>query len=638
MTNQARPRGAVPALVLACVLAGGSALAATGRVRGQVTDPEGRPIEGVAVTAAATRAVTDAGGLYSLEGVETGRRVSVAFAKPGYATTWGVALLPAHADADGDSIPDERDRCPRSDLRPAVTIDGCDTGLGNRMRDGCTAMDVFLDCAEDLRRPSHLASCLADPRFIHRVDHVTSRNLRRAMSCVQAASLPLDELDHRPALVTPEATLHRTLLPVGAAVTLDAASGGTVEHLGFKVTFAPGSIGASGAVDVVLTPLDVTGPALGAFPGDARAVSRSHRDALLETWGLLDVRLTQGGHPVRLIAPATIEVPLPAGSPFQEGARIGLWSFDKASGLWMEAGSAGVLPSTVLPGRLAAVGPAGRPGWWNVDRKIEAACLCGQVTDADGQPVEGALVTATGLDYFGTTTARSDEDGSYCVEARRASRVAVRASAVADGLRLDSAPVEVETPSWTEGCAGHGCGPGPELALPEVSCVCGQALDELGAPRPGVKVATSAGSAAATDADGRFCLGAPAEQTVTVFGDGYPPAPVETPAGGSCPYGCAVVDLVPPTQTTCVTGKVIDDIQAGIAMATVVGLDERGVSYGPVETDARGFYTLRGLPPGTRVRIHATSQGRWGDLDAFTATEPGGACTLLPDLDCGGPS
>jgi len=203
---------------------------------------------------------------------------------------------------------------------------------------------------------------------------------------------------------------------------------------------------------------------------------------------------------VRLTAPATIEVPLPAGSPFLEGDRIALWSFDTASGLWREAGSAEVQPSTVRPGRLAVVGPAGRPGWWNVDRKIEAACLC------------------------------------------------------------------------------------------------------------------------------------------TVFGEGYPPAPVETRAGGTCADGCAVVDLVPPTQATCVTGRAVDDIDAPIAGAIVEALDERGVSYGPVETDAHGFYTLRGLPTGPSVKIHATSQGRWGDLQAVTATEPGGACTLLPDLDCGGPS
>ncbi len=549
MTNPARSRAAMAALALALALSSGTAWAASGRVSGQVTGPDGRPIEGVLVTSGSARALTDAGGLYALGGVATGSRTVVSFSKAGYATTHGVVEIPAVTeDADGDGVPDAKDRCPMSDERPNVTIDGCDTGLGNGLRKGCTAMDVFLDCSTRVHKPWHLLGCLAEPRFLRRVDGLTWKTLKRSIACVRKATLPLAELEEQMALPTASATLHRTLLPGGAVKVLDAASGGSVVRDGFVATFPPGSIGATGKVEVTLTPLDVATPALGALPGDSRAIDSSLLDALLDPWGALELTLTQAGQPVSLANPATVEVPLPLSSPFVTESLIALWSFEPTDGLWKEQfpGIATVQDSSILKGRLAAVGPVGGPGWWSLARNSEVACLCGQVEDAHGLPVAGALVTATGLDRYGVTAARSGDDGSYCIEARRGSGVSVRASAVVDGLRLDSAPVEVTTPDVTARCASGGCGVGPALALPETSCACGRTLDELRQPRLGVKVATSAGSAAVSDADGRFCLAAPAGQRVTVFGEGYPPATVETYEGPArCPHGCAVVDLVP---------------------------------------------------------------------------------------------
>jgi hypothetical protein len=53
-------------------------------------------------------------------------------------------------------VPDASDACPASDRRPIVTIDGCSTGLGNGALNGCTAMDVFLDCSESVTDSWHL--------------------------------------------------------------------------------------------------------------------------------------------------------------------------------------------------------------------------------------------------------------------------------------------------------------------------------------------------------------------------------------------------------------------------------------------------------------------------------------------------
>lgn len=663
MTIQARSRVAASTLVVACALAASTAWAASGRVSGQVTGPDGRPIEGVTVSAGAAAATTGPGGLYALEGVSTGARVVVTFAKPGHATTYGVVEIPASDDTDGDGVPDAKDRCPASDLRPTVTIDGCDTGLGNRLVHGCTAMDVFLDCAERVdscgkhghwnkghgrhghgnSRPWHLLGCLAEPQFLRRVDGLSCRTLKKAISCVKSATFPLEELEDQPALPSPEATLHRTLLPTGAARTLQAAAGGTLRSAGSEVTFLPGTIDATGQVEAALTPLDVTSPAIGAFPGDFRAIDRSQKEVQLETSALLHVALAQGDTPVALKSAAQVELLLPLGAPYLPGTRVALWFFDPSDGTWREQPNALAIvqASSTTPGRHAAVGFVDRPGWWNVDRPVERTCLCGTVEDARGVPVEGALVTATALDHYAVTSARSAADGAYCVEARTGSRLVLRASAVVDGLRLDSAPAELTSPTAPALCAEGGCGAGPVLALPDVSCVQGVALDADGVPRPGVSVVTSAGSATATDATGRYDLPAPAGQTVTVFAEGYPPVTALTPGPGA---GCAVVDLVPPAaQTTCVSGRVVDAFtNAPLAFAAVEGQDGLGVPYGPpVQADPQGLYSLGDLPLGTEIQVRAIGGGLVGLVSVTTGTAPGevgtAACTPVPDIVCGGP-
>ena len=666
MTIEARCRVAVSTLVLASALASGPAWAASGRVSGQVTGPDGRPVAGVAVSAGSAAATTDPGGLYALEGVSTGRRVVVTFAKPGHATTYGVVEIPASDDTDGDGVPDAKDRCPASDLRPTVTIDGCDTGLGNRLVHGCTAMDVFLDCAERVdpcgkhghwtkghgkhghgkAKSWHLLGCLAEPRFLRRVDGLTCRTLKKAISCVKRATFPLEELEDLPAPPSPQATLHRTLLPTGVAGTLDAEAGGTLRSAGSEVTFFARSIDAAGPVDAALTPLDVTGPAIGAFPGDFRAIDRSQKEVQLETSALLHVSLAQGDTPVGLKAAARVELLLPPGFQPPPDPRTALWFFDASEGYWREHPNAvAIFTDSSTPGRKAAVGFVDRPGWWNVDRPVERTCLCGTVEDARGVPVEGALVTATALDHYAVTSARSAGDGSYCVEARTGSRLALRASAVVDGLRLDSAPAELVSPAAPALCAEGGCGAVPALALPDVSCVCGQALDESGTPIGGVGVVTSAGSATTTAGDGRYCLGAPADQAVTVFGDGYPAATGQTlPGAASCPNGCAVVDLVPPAaQTACVSGRVVDEDGNPVAGATVEAREGRGPLLESALTDGQGAFSLGRLPLATSLWLQAFGEDAcFGEGPAVTGAGPGepgsDACTPVDDVVCRPPS
>jgi hypothetical protein len=557
------------AATLALALAGGTAWAGSGRVSGQVAGPDGRPIEGVVVASgAAARATTDAGGLYALEGVEAGGRVVVSFAKAGHATTYGTVEIPSGDDADGDGVPDAKDRCPASDQRPNVTLDGCDTGLGNGIRKGCTAMDVLLDCSERACgswrghttacrehecKPWHLLGCLADPKFLRRVDGLTWQTWKRAVSCARKATLPLAELGQQPPAPSSSATLHATLLP-GVVEKLDATAGGRVESDGFAVTFPAGSILATGEVEVGLATLDVT-VAPGALPGDSRAIDSSLRETLIEPRGALQITLTKDGLPVSVAYPDTlpvqIEVPLAPDSDLWPGDTFSLWSFDAADGLWKQQFPGPATVAGSVGGPFVAVGAVSGPGWWTVAGRTDfTACLCGPVEDASRAPFAGALVTAAGLDRPGITAAQSGGDGAYCVDARLGSRVSLGASAVAGGLRVDSLPLETQMPAFPGDASTGGCGPGPALVLPAASCVCGTTratADEYGAPRPGVPITTSAGSTATSDAQGRFCLAAPAGRRITLFGEGYEAMDVETGGPATAPEGCVIADLVPPS-------------------------------------------------------------------------------------------
>jgi hypothetical protein len=517
MANLSLSRAAT--LALAFALAGGAAWAASGRVGGQVTGPDGRPIEGVEVASGTAQASTDVGGLYA------------------------------------------NDRCPVSDQRPTVTIDGCDTGLGNGILKGCTAMDVLLDCSERTCRwysahwrghrckPWHLLGCLAEPRFLRRVDGLTWRTWSRAMACARRATLPLAELGQQPPAPASSATLHATLLPAVRA-RFDATADGRVEGDGFVVTFPAGSIAAEGEVEAGLAPLDVT-IALTALPGGSRAVDTSLQETLIEPQGALHVTLTQGGLPVSLdgagALPVQIEVPLAPDPRFEKDDRLALWFFDATDGRWKEQlGGAKVQESSILKGRLAAVAGVGRTGWWTVALAGDSACLTGTVDDAEGASFAGALVAATGLNPYALAGAQSGGgDGAYCIEAPLGSAVSVRASAVAGGLRLDSDLVESTMPLSAGRCAIGGCGEGPPLALPAVSCVCGTTYDKSGQPQSGVRIVTSAGSTAVGDSQGWFCLAAPARQHVTLFPEGYGPMDVLTGGPATAPNGCVVVEVVP---------------------------------------------------------------------------------------------
>jgi len=74
-------------------------------------------------------------------------------------------------DDDNDSVPNDKDDCPHSNLSPTVVIDGCNSGVTNTVfPSGCKVSDFIAACAEGASNHSRFVSC---------VDHVTN-DLKKA--------------------------------------------------------------------------------------------------------------------------------------------------------------------------------------------------------------------------------------------------------------------------------------------------------------------------------------------------------------------------------------------------------------------------------------------------------------------------
>ncbi len=147
----------------------------------------------------------------------------------------------------------------------------------------------------------------------------------------------------------------------------------------------------------------------------------------------------------KLGSPATLRMTIPPDTwgvikDVQDGngqIDVPLYSFDEAKGTWVADGRgfledvAGVkIPETQLPsirngsfvGSVIARGEVTHFSYWNVDWPVEThGCVTATIVDASGKPVSGAIVTARGLTYNGSSTPQTTGvDGKFCIETMRA--------------------------------------------------------------------------------------------------------------------------------------------------------------------------------------------------------------------------
>ncbi|MGI9303021.1 MAG: PKD domain-containing protein [Gammaproteobacteria bacterium] len=500
-------------------------------INGQVTDVDGLPVSEVNASAGGVSAMTDDGGLFTLDGVTRADRILVRFAKEGFADAFGVIDLSANSSG------------------------------------GATTAEAV--------------------------------------------------------------TLNQVMLAAGATQTLDVDAGGTVEQDGFAVTFPAGSLDATGDVEIVITPIDVSTPALGAFPGDFQALDLAGGQVLLETFSLMDIDVRQNGQPVDLQsgARATLEFLLPANTSLNSGDTIPLWSFDEDQGIWIEEEdtSATVGESTLALGRLAAFGEATHLSWWNCDRPISTQTgISGRVVDTSGAPVPGAHIRASGVDYTGTSSGVTGEDGSYCVNVRISSTIDVRGSLVTGGVALDTTSLSgLPTGNVNQRCQDGGAQTVGDLVVAGLSCVSGQVQDASGTALEGALVRSTSGDTAITDASGQYCLSAAAGRDVRVFAAGIAPVTVSVPdTEATCAAGdCAIAPVLAasdPDGTACLTGRleVEDEITIPVDLSADVQVEDAdsGLALGTGITDDRGEYCIEGVPLNTDVLIEVENAFIFGEV------------------------
>lgn len=186
-----------------------------------------------------------------------------------------------------------------------------------------------------------------------------------------------------PATSGSDARFDVVMLPQQPAQTLaDARAGGTLSGKdGAQISLPANALvnasGApvTGAVQISMTPVDVTQPRAGGFPGRFEGINADASISPIVSLGPTEFVLTQGGAPVQIApgASAIITMPIYAdrdldGRLFVAGDRIPLWSLDEQSGSWINEGEGVLVASASAPTGLAMQASVQHFTWWNPDK------------------------------------------------------------------------------------------------------------------------------------------------------------------------------------------------------------------------------------------------------------------------------
>jgi len=166
--------------------------------------------------------------------------------------------------------------------------------------------------------------------------------------------------------------------------SIDAGSGGTLNgKQGAALTLVAGSlVDASGApfngtAQVSISPLDVSGAQVAAFPGSFQGLMPDGTATPIASYGTVEYALSANGQKLQIAPGRTAGVLIPIyasknldGSAVSVGQQIPLWSLDEASGHWVQEGFGTVVVAAASPSGLAMQATVSHLSWWNVDHSI----------------------------------------------------------------------------------------------------------------------------------------------------------------------------------------------------------------------------------------------------------------------------
>jgi uncharacterized protein YfaP (DUF2135 family) len=227
-------------------------------------------------------------------------------------------------------------------------------------------------------------------------------------------------------------TLRVELLPVGTTATLSVATGGDVTS-GTALVRLPaaslvrndGTTAATGNVRVELTAIN---PARNSaqMPGDYTATNGADPTQFaIESFGAIAVKLlADDGTKLDLAAGKTATIRIPVASRnANPPATIPLFSLNSQTGLWQQEGTAtlaGTAPNRYYEGTV------GHFSFWNADQRQNTVQVIGCVQDVAGAKVPNVTVSSDGIDYSGTSSARTDAAGAFSIPVRAGSTLTLQ--------------------------------------------------------------------------------------------------------------------------------------------------------------------------------------------------------------------
>ncbi|MES2957221.1 MAG: hypothetical protein V4792_03485 [Pseudomonadota bacterium] len=188
-----------------------------------------------------------------------------------------------------------------------------------------------------------------------------------------------------------------------AAQTLDADAGGTLVGADGSRIVLPGAAlvdamtGAAitGTVEIAITPINVSGDAIDAFPGRFRGVAADASQPMIATYGTTEFVLTQNGRRVDLAPGRRADILLPIYTPqhtpgvgVAAGDVIPLWSLDETTGMWKQEGTGTVVVADDAPTGFALSASVGHFSWWNCDIAEETGTVDVDIDTPDVDPAD----------------------------------------------------------------------------------------------------------------------------------------------------------------------------------------------------------------------------------------------------------
>ena len=222
------------------------------------------------------------------------------------------------------------------------------------------------------------------------------------------------------------ATIRVRLLKLAPTVVFNAEVGATLILPGSP---AQAQVPANSLVDA-LTGAPVAGPVTASvtnvdpardperMPGGYTTLQNGVVRAI-ESFGAIKVDLRDANGRRLQLAPNTdarIRIPLSTRSP-NPPAEVPLFHFDEATGRWTKEGIA--LLRTAPNGERYYQGDVTHYSYWNADIESETVEVEGCVQNPDGSPASGVIVSGSGSDYSGRTSAITNNEGRFTMSVRK---------------------------------------------------------------------------------------------------------------------------------------------------------------------------------------------------------------------------